>query len=252
MPEARRLTRLSFRLMSRLANVTRRLYRVVDPATRRRRSIATRYLRGEGIEIGALHNPLDVPRAASVRYVDRLPVAELREHYPELADAPLVDVDILDDGERLTSIEDETQDFVIANHFLEHCEDPLGALANMFRVLRPGGVLYLAVPDKRYTFDADRPVTPTDHVVRDHREGPEGSRRGHYEEWARLVDKAAEPEAHATALLERGYSIHFHAWTQRELLDLLATAAEELGLDFDIELMLKNRHEVIFVLRRNA
>jgi hypothetical protein len=33
----------------------------------------------------------------------------------------------------------------------------------------------------------------------------------HCEEWARLVDKVEEPEAHATALLERGYSIHFHA-----------------------------------------
>jgi hypothetical protein len=48
---------------------------------------------------------------------------------------------------------------------------PTVALGNMIRVLRPGGVLYLAVPDKRYTFDADRPVTPTDHLLRDHREG---------------------------------------------------------------------------------
>ena len=34
----------------------------------------------------------------------------------------------------------------------------------------PGSILYLAVPDKRYTFDADRPVTPTDHVLRDYQE----------------------------------------------------------------------------------
>jgi SAM-dependent methyltransferase len=238
--------------MSALSTVRRLLYRTVDPTTRNRQRIAGRYLRGEGIEIGALHNPLDVPRAARVRYVDHLPVDELRQHYPELADAPLVDVDILDDGERLATIADASQDFVIANHFLEHCEDPLGALGNMIRVLRPGGVLYLAVPDKRFTFDAARPVTSTDHVLRDHREGPEGSRRGHYEEWARLVDKVAEPEAHATALLDRGYSIHFHAWTQWELLEVVKTAADELKLDFDIELMLKNRHEVVFVLRRNA
>ena len=211
-----------------------------------------RYLRGDGIEIGALHNPLEVPESVRVRYVDHLSVNELREHYPELADEPLVAVDVVDDGERLATIGDGTQDFVIANHFLEHCEDPLGALANMIRVLRPGGVLYLAVPDKRYTFDVDRPVTPTDHLIRDHREGPEGSRRGHYEEWARLVDKVEEPEAHATALLERGYSIHFHAWTQTQLLEVIRIAADELDLDFDVELMLKNAHEVIFVLRRNA
>jgi SAM-dependent methyltransferase len=234
-----------------LPGLASRLRRTVDPATRRRREIANRYLRGDGIEIGALHNPLDVPSSARVRYVDHLPVDELRRHYPELANVPLVDVDILDDGERLATIPDGTQDFVIANHFLEHCENPLRALGNMMRVLRPGGVVYLAVPDKRYTFDVDRPVTPTDHVLRDYREGPEGSRRAHYEEWARLVDNAEEPEAHATDLLDRGYSIHFHAWTQAELLDLLRAAADELDLDFDIELMLKNRHEVVFVLRKN-
>jgi predicted SAM-dependent methyltransferase len=238
--------------MSVLSTARRLLYRTVDPTTRNRRKIAGRYLGGEGIEIGALHNPLDVPKTARVRYVDHLPVEKLRQHYPELANAPLVDVDILDDGERLATIADASQDFVIANHFLEHCEDPLGALDNMIRVLRPGGVLYLAVPDKRFTFDVARPVTPTDHVLRDHREGPEHSRRGHYEEWARLVDKAAEPEAHASALLERGYSIHFHAWTQWELLEVVKTAAQELKLNFDIELMLKNRHEVVFVLRRNG
>jgi SAM-dependent methyltransferase len=232
-----------------LSRVLGRLYRTVDPVARNRREIARRYLCGDGIEIGALHNPLDVSRSARVRYVDHLPLDRLREQYPELSNLPLVHVDVVDDGERLAMIDDGTQDFVIANHFLEHCEDPLGALGNMIRVLRSGGILYLAVPDKRYTFDADRPVTLTDHLLRDHREGPEGSRRAHYEEWARLVDRVDEPDAHATALLDRGYSIHFHTWTQRELLEVLRAAADELGLDFDIELMLKNRREVIFVLR---
>jgi SAM-dependent methyltransferase len=235
-----------------LSRVARRLRQSMGPVPRSRREIARRYLRGEGIEIGALHNPLEVPKSAHVRYVDRLTVEELREHYPELADEPLVDVDVVDDGERLATIGDASKDFAIANHFLEHCEDPLGALGNLIRVLRPAGVLYLAVPDKRYTFDADRPVTPTAHLLRDHREGPEGSRREHYEEWARLVDKVEEPEVHATALLKRGYSIHFHAWTQWELVELLQTATGELRLDFDIELMLKNGHEVIFVLRKAA
>jgi predicted SAM-dependent methyltransferase len=238
--------------MTRLSRAVARLRQRIGPVPRNRREIAKRYLHGDGIEIGALHNPLEVPKSARVRYVDHLSVDELRQHYPELAGEPLVDVDVIDDGERLSTIVAATQDFVIANHFLEHCEDPLGALGNMIRVLRVGGALYLAVPDKRYTFDVDRPVTPTDHLLRDHREGPEASRRGHYEEWARLVDKVEEPEAHASALLERGYSIHFHAWTQAELLDLIRAAADELELDFDIELMLKNGHEVVFVLRRNV
>jgi predicted SAM-dependent methyltransferase len=236
--------------MTGLSDVVRRMGQAVDPVSRTRRQIAGRYIHGDGLEIGALHNPLNVPRSARVRYVDRLRVEELRMHYPELGGERLVDVDILDDGEVLATIGDASQDFVIANHFLEHCEDPLAALANMMRVLRPGGVLYLAVPDKRYTFDAARPVTTVDHLLRDHREGPKASRREHFEEWARLVDGADDPTAHATALLERGYSIHYHVWTQAELLELLVVAKRELDLDFDVELMAKNQQEVIFVLRR--
>src|SRR5690349_3408731 len=129
-----------------------------------RETVAEAYLRGEGIEIGALHMPLRVPEAARVKYVDRMDVEGLRTHYPELGDQEIVNVDIIADGERLESVSDATQDFVIANHFIEHCQDPIGALLNMFRVLKPGGVLYLAIPDKRCSFDVDRPVTTLDHL----------------------------------------------------------------------------------------
>jgi SAM-dependent methyltransferase len=123
-----------------------------------RDAIAARFLRGDGLEIGALHNPLPVPSGARVRYVDRMPVSELERQYPELRGKALVPVDVIDDGERLASVPDASVDFVIANHFLEHCQDPIGALGTMFRAVRPGGIVYLAIPDKRFTFDVDRDV----------------------------------------------------------------------------------------------
>jgi predicted SAM-dependent methyltransferase len=218
-----------------------------------REAVAHRFLRGDGIEIGALHNPLSVPGSARVRYVDRLPVPELERQYPELRGEPLVDVDIVDDGERLARVPDASQDFVIANHFLEHCQDPLGALESMFRVLRPGGVLYLAVPDKRHTFDVDRPPTPVDHVLQDHRAGPGGSRREHFEEWARLVDRVGEREVehHVSSLLEADYSIHFHVWEQSDVFDVLQVARREVGLAFDVEFAARNGHENLFILRKS-
>ena len=45
---------------------------------------------------------------------------------------PFVPVGCIDDGERLGKIADASQDFVIANHFLEHCQDPILALLNIF------------------------------------------------------------------------------------------------------------------------
>jgi SAM-dependent methyltransferase len=225
-----------------------------DRVVSARMRIANRYLSGEGIEIGALHNPLPIPPSARIRYVDRFPVPELRAHYPELEQEPLVQVDILDDGERLATIPDTSLDFVVANHFLEHAQDPIGTLLSAFRVLRPGGILYLAVPDKRHTFDSDRPVTPFEHVERDFDEGAQVSRRDHFEEWARLVDRVSEDEVprRAEALMEQDYSIHYHVWTQREALELLITVRERLDLDFDVELMERIEYEVVFVLRKGA
>jgi predicted SAM-dependent methyltransferase len=60
-----------------------------------------------------------------VKYVDRLNVTELRKHYPELDHVNLVPVDIIDDGESLPSFKDESLDFIIANHILEHSAKPL-------------------------------------------------------------------------------------------------------------------------------
>ena len=213
--------------------------------------IARTYIRGHGIEIGALHVPLEVPETAEVRYVDRLPVEELRKQYPELDSFELVSVDIIDDGEVLHTVADRSQDFVIANHFLEHCQSPFDAMRNMLRVLRPGGYLYMAIPDKRFTFDIDRPVTTIEHIRRDFEEGPGWSKRAHFEEWARLVNKAGDESAVqevADSLIDINYSIHFHVWTQVEMLEMLMAAGELLP--FEIVVMLRNGIEVIFVLEK--
>jgi SAM-dependent methyltransferase len=221
---------------------------------RRRKAIADRYITGSGIEIGGLNAPLSVPRGAHVRYVDRAPVSELREHYPELEYEPIVEADILDDGERLVKVEDGSQDFVIASHFLEHCQDPIRALENMFRVLAQGGVLYLAVPDKRFMFDRDRPVTTIEHLLEHAENGSAVDRRSHFEEWVRLVDHLTDEGAVAARveeLMRQDYSIHYHVWTQAEIFELLVLLHRR-GIGFDVELAARNEHENIFVLRKSA
>lgn len=220
---------------------------------RRREIIAKEHVAGSGIEIGGLNAPLKVSSSASVRYVDRAPVSELRKQYPELEGQRIVQTDIIDDGERLASLPDASQDFVIANHFLEHCQDPIGALRNMFRVLAPRGVLYLAVPDKRFTFDHDRPITSLEHLIENDENSPEVDRRAHYEEWVRLVDGITDQREVADRveeLMKMGYSIHYHVWTQAEVLELLVALRERFGISYDLEIAVRNDHENIFVLRK--
>jgi len=221
-----------------------------------RRELAAEFLRGNGIEIGGLHLAIPMPAGASVRYVDRITVPELREHYPELDDWDLVSVDIVDDGEVLATIEDGSVDFIIANHFLEHCEDPIRTIETHLRKLRPGGVLFYAVPDKRYTFDFRRPRTPISHVVSDHENGPEASRAEHYLEWVRLVDSEEDlPDEqairrHAEKLEAEGYSIHFHVWTQADLMALMLHCHERFET-FEIEAVRRRAFENIVVLKKH-
>lgn len=223
-----------------------------EPDARTR--LAVRYLRGDGIEIGALQAGLPVARGARVRYVDRLTVDGLREQYPELRDVSLVVPDIVDDGEVLGSIPDGSLDFVAASHFIEHCENPIGTLRNQLRKLRPDGVLFLVVPDKRATFDAPRAVTTIEHLVRDDRGGPEWSRRGHYEEWVYEANQVDPADADGTVerLLAQAYSVHFHVWTPTAFLDLLSFCRGELGLPFELRAFERGDAEFVVVLSKRA
>jgi SAM-dependent methyltransferase len=215
-----------------------------------REDVAVRFLRGDGIEIGALDFPLRLPRGASVRYVDYLDEVGLREVYGETlrAGRPLVVPDVVDDGARLASFADASLDFIVANHMIEHVEDPIAMLQHQLRALRTDGILYLTVPDARATFDAPRRRTTVEHLLRDHRDGPHVSRRVHYEECARLI------EGHSDAVLARrieemeaeGLRPHFHVWEPHGFAAFLAA----LELPFSLELLQASVGEFIVVLRK--
>jgi Methyltransferase domain len=229
-----------------------------------RATFAYSYLFGEGIEIGALHQPLAAPPHARVRYLDRMTTPDLRREYPELASWDLVDVDIVDDAEKLVTVPTGSQDFLIANHFLEHTEDPIGTIETHLSKLKPGGVLFYAIPDKRFTFDFLRPATPTEHNIADHEEGPERSRSEHFREWARLVmddawleaGTAEQPpseewvEQRALQLEAQNYSIHMHVWTQAEFLQLIFALRDRADQGFDLEAAARVGIEFIVVLRK--
>lgn len=225
----------------------------VGAMTDQRLVLSKKYLKGTGIEIGALMRPLPVSERASVIYVDRLPESELKTALPEVDAGAFVKVDIVDDGERLSQIEDESQDFIIANHMIEHCEDPLGTLARHLSRLKSGGVLFYAMPDKRYTFDADRPLTTFDHLVKDKTEGPQQSRWQHYQEWVELVMKRPDPNAKlATRLMQTRGNIHFHVWDRNSFVDFLDRTRVMLGVPFEVLEVKPNGREFIVILRKRG
>jgi SAM-dependent methyltransferase len=219
-------------------------------ALTKRELLAKLYITGSGIELGALHAPLTIPPGAIVRYADIRTGAALRQAFPDIAD--IHPVDFVTDLEAMAGIDNASQDFVIANHVLEHVQDPLRALRSLARVLRPGGIAYLALPDKRFTFDKERRVTSLEHLVRDHIEGPEDSLLEHYEEWVRCVDglSGVEYNARVALMMQQRSNIHFHVWDYSAMLELFSFVARENDIGLGVESSMLNGIEVIWVLRK--
>jgi hypothetical protein len=125
----------------------------------------------------------------------------------------------------------------------------------MLRVLKKDGIIYMAIPDKRFTFDHERPVTPFEHILGDYKNGPAASKQQHFEEWVRFVKNVTAKKAAAErtrALIEEDYSIHFHVWAQADMLELFTRLRQELSLPISIEFIIQNNEEVIFILRKTA
>jgi SAM-dependent methyltransferase len=88
-----------------------------------------------------------------------------------------------------------TYDFVLSSHTLEHCANPLKALSEQLRVLKPGGLLVLVLPHMEATFDHRRPLTPLKHLIEDFESGVGEDDLTHLDEIVSLHDLARDPGA---------------------------------------------------------
>lgn len=213
-----------------------------------RSALARKYLAGNGVEIGALAKPVSVPHA-NVRYFDRSTEDELAELYPHLGDR-LVELNGLADIETLDGFDDQSQDFVIACKVLEYVGNVLGAFHAMRRVLRPDGIAYLSIADKRKTADCHRPVTPLGHLAADFVHGPSGSWTGHLEEWATFIEHGAgdDPEVRLQLALQHAQRIRQHVWTPHAWMELLLEVQQ--GMHFELEAWHVTEREILTILRK--
>ena len=126
-----------------------------------------------GLEIGPLANPRVSKDDGPVRYLDHASAEELRQKYATNAEMQdrldrIVDVDyVIGEGKRISEAvaQDAPFDYVIASHLIEHIPDPVGWMADVAQILRPGGILSLVIPDKRYCFDINRAPTDISDIV---------------------------------------------------------------------------------------
>lgn len=216
-----------------------------------------KYLKGKGVEFGALHNPLHVPEMSQVVYADRFTKRELIRRFPELTalSESIVETDItldLNDGD-FSKLKSHKFDFFIANHVIEHLINPLRFLKDLHDAMDKGSILYLSVPDKNYTFDKNRALTSCDHLWQDFLQDTRELSQGHLNDFILNITKDhIEPERRekmyfkndkvpwnllrkrAVYNLHKKRSIHVHVWNKTTFAEFLSFAIDKLQLNFTI------------------
>src|SRR5580698_3914698 len=189
---------------------------------------AFQQLKGLGLEIGALHEPAQVPPGAAMKYFDAITEGQAAVLFPEIDASLFVHVDFVGDLDRdgLAQFPEGGFDFVIINHVLEHVANPIRTIEEVFRIVRPGGLAVIGIPDKRYTFDKGRANTTPEHLWADYEGKVDRNSDEHYLDFLRNVAPHVfrEPPENLPHHLGRSRDRreHAHVWTSatfRELLD---------------------------------
>jgi hypothetical protein len=121
-----------------------------------------------GLELGPLDAPVISTTEASIKYADFVTYEELLRRHSARRDASrIVRPDyLITPGSLAVQIADRF-DYVIACHVIEHVPNMIAWLNDLHGLLTANGRLFLAVPDKRYTFDILRPETSLAHIMND-------------------------------------------------------------------------------------
>ncbi|MGF6371287.1 SAM-dependent methyltransferase/cell division protein FtsB [Paraburkholderia sp. RAU6.4a] len=125
----------------------------------------------KGIEIGPWFNPLaSKAEGYQCLVLDVFDLATLRQRATDIANVPddirdrIEEVDLLGSS---TQIEELVRsrgelgqfDYIVSSHNFEHLPDPIRFLQGCAQALKPGGLISMAIPDKRSCFDYFRPVS---------------------------------------------------------------------------------------------
>ncbi len=115
--------------------------------------------KGTGLELGPLTNPIVTKDESRVYYVDHMSTADLKKKYAKepVEIDQIVKVDyVIGNSSLKKAVGNNKFDYIIASHVIEHVPDVVSWLQEIASILKPNGILALAIPDKRFTFDITR------------------------------------------------------------------------------------------------
>lgn len=140
---------------------------------------------------------------------------------------------IIADATELSEIPSNTYDFLLSSNCLEHIANPIKALAEWVRVIKPGGALILVLPKKESNFDHQRPTTSIEHLLEDYARDVGEDDLTHLDEILTRHDLKMDPPAGNLAQFRdrslqnfENRALHHHVFDA----DLIAELLAERGL----------------------
>ena len=197
-------------------------------------------LTGRGLEIGALHESATLPSNCKVEYADVITKEQAIINFPEIDKNKLVNVDHICniDKDGLQKFENETFDFVIFSHVIEHLANPIQALEALFRVTKFGGMVLIVVPDKRFTFDKDRGLTPFEHLKEEYINKISDVSDEHYLDFLNAVHpdvmKNSKEAADRALNSVRKRREHAHVWDSNSFKQFLLESFSLLNINYQL------------------
>ena len=191
-----------------------------------REAVAT-MARGRGVEIGGGSSPFPVPLSTFVTYADVYPYEKLVDlRYEGQLVCDIVRPELVTDFTSLADITDNSLDFFVACHVIEHSRNPISSIRLALEKLKVGGQLILVVPEISRTFDRKRALTSLEHLVEDFRNPAVWRDEEHFRDFfgnaEGFYSEADGPfEAYWRSKMAEDYSIHFHTWTHKTFLEML-------------------------------
>jgi SAM-dependent methyltransferase len=159
------------------------------------------------------------------------------------------------DGSELGGVADQSYDFILSSHNLEHFANPVKALREWKRVTRPKGGLILVLPNCSKTFDHRRLPTTVEHMLEDFEKNTQEDDLSHLPEILKTHDLGRDREINpglAAKSVEEfrdrllnnftNRCLHHHVFNEENSRELLAAVgmdvlAVELAFPFHIFLL---------------
>jgi len=198
-------------------------------------------LKGKGLEVGAFEHPALVSDDCQVEYIDAITTEQAVELFPELKSKELKNIDHIIDLniEGLSKFKNNSQDFIIINHVIEHLVNPIKIISELFRIVKKKGMIVLSIPDKEYTFDKHRPKTLFEELAKRYNDAKTDVDIYEYLDIAKYVHpeqmKLSRTELEKHLQIYKDRKEHLNIWSSSSFQEFLDRAFKLLNVKYSVK-----------------